>query len=78
MGGVIIGGLVTSTVLTLFVLPALYLRFGAGQAEVEELDLRDLWQVREITIPEVEMQPVATNGDVAVSSNGDGELVTLQ
>src|SRR5207248_468704 len=63
MGGVIIGGLVTSTVVTLFLLPALYLRFGAGQAQVEELDLRELWGVREITIPEVGVQPLATNGD---------------
>ena len=68
MGGVILGGLVTSTLVTLFLLPALYLRFGQGQAEVEDLDLRDLWEVREITIPEP--QPVATNGD--------GELVTVQ
>ena len=70
MGGVIIGGLVTSTVLTLFVLPALYLRFGQGLAQVEDLDLRDLWVVREITIAEVEVQPVSTNGD--------GELVSIQ
>lgn len=45
MGGVIVGGLLTATVVTLFLLPALYLRFGAGQAEVEDLDLRDLWEV---------------------------------
>jgi Cu/Ag efflux pump CusA len=71
MGGVIIGGLITATVVTLFLLPALYLRFGAGQAEIEDLDLRDLWEVtevREIVIPEP--QPVATNGD--------GELVSVQ
>jgi hypothetical protein len=72
---VIIGGLVTATLVTLFVLPALYLRFGQGQAEVEELDLRDLWEVREIREihlpdPESVEQPVATNGD--------GELVTVQ
>jgi hypothetical protein len=42
MGGVILGGLVTSTILNLFLLPALYLRFGEG--EVEELDLRELWE----------------------------------
>ena len=52
--------------------------FELVEGRVQDLDLRGLWQVREITIPEVEMQPVATNGDVAVSSNGDGELVTLQ
>jgi Cu/Ag efflux pump CusA len=31
MAIVILGGLVTSTLLNLFVLPALYLRFGKGQ-----------------------------------------------
>ncbi|HEY3240077.1 MAG TPA: efflux RND transporter permease subunit [Acidimicrobiia bacterium] len=50
MGGVILGGLVTSTVLNLFLLPALYLRFGQG--DVEELDLRELW---EEPAPEVEV-----------------------
>ena len=65
MGGVIIGGLVTSTVVTLFLLPALYLRFGQGQAEVEELDLRDLWEVREIReihLPDPESVPAAGRG----------------
>ena len=77
MGGVILGGLVTSTVLTLFLLPALYLRFGQGQAEVEELDLRDLWEVR---LPEAQPAVVSTNGDgkPVVSTNGDGELVSIQ
>jgi Cu/Ag efflux pump CusA len=75
MGGVIIGGLVTSTVLTLFLLPALYLRFGAGQAQVEELDLRDLWEVREITIPAVAIPEVDSQ---PLSTNGDGELVGIQ
>jgi CzcA family heavy metal efflux pump len=65
MSGVIIGGLVTSTVLTLFLLPALYLHFGAGQAEVEELDLRDLWEVR---LPEREVTVVLPDSD-------DSELV---
>jgi CzcA family heavy metal efflux pump len=45
MGGVILGGLATSTVLSLFLVPALYLRFGYGQGEETELDLRDLWEV---------------------------------
>lgn len=33
---VVIGGLISSTVLTLLVLPALYTRFGAGQRKEEE------------------------------------------
>jgi Cu/Ag efflux pump CusA len=36
MAVVILGGLVTSTLLNLFVVPALYLRFGAGAARWEE------------------------------------------
>ena len=35
MAVVILGGLVTSTLLNLFVVPALYLRYGAGTAETE-------------------------------------------
>jgi len=37
MAVVILGGLVTSTLLNLFVLPALYLRFGAGTAHGPEI-----------------------------------------
>jgi Cu/Ag efflux pump CusA len=37
MAVVILGGLVTSTLLNLFILPALYLRFGEGTIEVGEL-----------------------------------------
>jgi Cu/Ag efflux pump CusA len=37
MAVVILGGLVTSTLLNLFILPALYLRFGGGNSVVPEL-----------------------------------------
>jgi Cu/Ag efflux pump CusA len=37
MAVVILGGLVTSTLLNLYVLPALYLRFGAGQTQPETI-----------------------------------------
>jgi Cu/Ag efflux pump CusA len=37
MAVVILGGLVTSTLLNLYVVPALYLRFGAGQALPETI-----------------------------------------
>jgi hypothetical protein len=43
MAVVLLGGLVTTAFLSLFVLPALYLRFGQGQGKLEELDLTDLW-----------------------------------
>ena len=36
MAVVILGGLVTSTLLNLFILPALYLRFGRGTAQPAE------------------------------------------
>ena len=36
MAVVILGGLVTSTLLNLFIVPALYLRFGAGTAQAAE------------------------------------------
>ena len=39
MAVVILGGLVTSTLLNLFVVPALYLRFGAGTAQSQALDM---------------------------------------
>jgi len=38
MAVVILGGLVTSTLLSLFILPALYLRFGRGSVALEEED----------------------------------------
>jgi len=36
MAVVILGGLVTSTLLNLFVMPTLYLRFGAGSTSADE------------------------------------------
>jgi CzcA family heavy metal efflux pump len=44
MGAVVLGGLAASTVLNLFLVPALYLRFGYGRGQAEEIDLRDLWE----------------------------------
>jgi Cu/Ag efflux pump CusA len=37
MAVVILGGLATSTLLNLFVVPALYLRFGAGTAQIQDV-----------------------------------------
>jgi Cu/Ag efflux pump CusA len=34
MAVVILGGLVTSTLLNLFVVPSLYLRFGRGKSDI--------------------------------------------
>jgi predicted RND superfamily exporter protein len=44
MATAVLGGLVTATVVSLFLLPALYLRFAYGKAAGEDLDLRDLWE----------------------------------
>jgi CzcA family heavy metal efflux pump len=70
MGGVILGGLATSTLLSLFLMPALYLRFGHGQGQIQELDLRDLW---EIHLPEGESgAEVTTNEEMVGSALGAG------
>ena len=44
MAVVILGGLVTSTLLTLFIVPILYLQFGSrrGQTEIEDLHAREV------------------------------------
>ena len=39
MAIVILGGLVTSTLLNLFIIPSLYLKFGKSRHEVRELQL---------------------------------------
>ncbi len=77
MGAVILGGLVTSTILNLFLLPSLYLRFGAGQGGIEELDLRDLWEVDVSEGPsEPVVRPTAdrVGSEVGSSSTTSGEL----
>jgi hypothetical protein len=49
MALVILGGLVTSTFLNLFLLPALYLRFGGRQPTVfPEEELLDRWDYVEV------------------------------
>jgi hypothetical protein len=58
MSWVIIGGLITSIVVTLFLLPALYLRFGEGEGQTAELDLRDLWE----ELPEGESRMTGHSG----------------
>jgi CzcA family heavy metal efflux pump len=45
MAVVILGGLLTSTLLTLFVVPGLYLRFAAGAAAIDELPFAE-WKSR--------------------------------
>jgi len=44
MARVILGGLVTSTIVALFLVPGLYARFAYGRAAPEELDLQELWE----------------------------------
>ena len=59
MAIVLLGGLVTTTFISLFVLPALYLRFGAGaQPDVE---------------PEVEPEVEPTRRFVAAGADGNGK-----
>ena len=60
-----LGGLVTSTIVSLFLLPALYHRFAYGKASMDDLDLRDLW---------VETaQPPAPPVAIDLTGNGDGD-----
>ena len=70
MAVVILGGLVTSTLLTLFVVPALYLRFATPQAEVSpEADLLHRW---------VGVEPAAAGAPATVNepvtADGDGHV----
>jgi CzcA family heavy metal efflux pump len=68
MAVVILGGLVTSTFLSLFVLPALYLRFGAGtRPEVvsEEEELLERWLG-------VEPEPAAAATGTGATAEQDG------
>jgi Cu/Ag efflux pump CusA len=63
MAAVILGGLVTTTLLNLFVLPTLYLRFGGGQPDVtpEEAEL-DKWPPRRRVEAERRREPVGKAG----------------
>ncbi|MCU1450040.1 MAG: acriflavin resistance protein, partial [Acidimicrobiales bacterium] len=73
MAWTVLGGLVTSTIVTVFLLPALYLRFAYGKAGSEELDLRDLWESR-FGQPPVPAD-VSGNGHGDGDGDGDGQLV---
>jgi predicted exporter len=55
MAIVILGGLVTSTLLNLFLLPALYLRFGAATKPVAAVEQ----SYSHVTIPNGRLAPVA-------------------
>jgi Cu/Ag efflux pump CusA len=63
MAVVILGGLVTSTLLSLFVVPTLYLRFGGGPrpAVTPEDELMHRWAG---VTPEAAAAPVGADGDV--------------
>jgi hypothetical protein len=67
MASVVLGGLVTSTIVSLFLLPALHLRFAYGKASVDDLDLRDLWVERVV--------PPLTAAGVDGNGNGDGHKI---
>jgi hypothetical protein len=74
MAIVVVGGLVTSTLLSLFVVPALYLRFGgkAPSAMAPELELLHRWAGVEPAADEeaARAAPEQTGGDGAVKANG--------
>ena len=66
MAVVVLGGLVTTTLVSLFVLPALYLRLGSGAApDLLEIDLREPYPVA--TVPSAPEAPLAA---VTAPSNG--------
>jgi Cu/Ag efflux pump CusA len=67
MGKAVLGGLVTSTIVSLFLLPALYLRFAYGRAQGEELDLRELWEEHAPVSEPVPAPAVGSNGEVTVA-----------
>jgi CzcA family heavy metal efflux pump len=69
MAAVILGGLITTTLLSLFVLPALYLRFGSRQPEIspEEAELEEWIQPRRRVGVERRREPAPRAGaDVTV------------
>ena len=68
MAIVLVGGLVTSTLLALFVVPALYLRFGGGapSAMAPELELLHRWAGLQPTAEDV----TESTKEVAVEEHG--------
>jgi Cu/Ag efflux pump CusA len=84
MAIVMVGGLVTSTLLSLFVVPALYLRFGGGAASAmsPELELLHRWAGLEPAAVEDEAAiaaPGQTGGNGAMTApvDGDGRAPTI-
>jgi len=57
MGDVVLGRLLTSTLVSLFLLPALYLRFALGRAAAEDLELQELWNEPAVADGGVARQP---------------------
>jgi predicted RND superfamily exporter protein len=70
MALVILGGLATSTLMNLFVVPALYLRYGRGESERRgehvELGLRK----RRTRVEDAEREPVGAGADGGRGANG--------
>jgi Cu/Ag efflux pump CusA len=77
MGVVILGGLVTSTLLSLFVIPALYLRFAAPTPAAVEDELLHRWAgIEPETVPagrvEVELEQPDRDGKRSVEAEREG------
>jgi Cu/Ag efflux pump CusA len=70
MAGVVIGGLVTTTIVTFFIVPAMYLRFGSGQSDAGELDLREIWDIE--TLDDILH---VGNGEKATNGHAQDEVV---
>jgi hypothetical protein len=72
MAVVILGGLITTTLMSLFVLPALYLRFGGHQPTLSpEEELMHRWVGIEPTPAGAGAEPVGADGNVAASAAQD-------
>jgi Cu/Ag efflux pump CusA len=70
MAAVLLGGLVSTTLITLLLLPALYLRFGAGTAGRPEDELARRWGA--VVLEPAAGAPAGNGGSTVVAEAGEG------